>query len=106
MNVGICIFNLIPVPPLDGSRILNVILPAKAYFKIMKYEKYIYIGLVVWLLLGSYVSDGLLSIQFVAANPVLSTIAKALSLSDMLSYVMNSVSNGILWLFRLIPFLR
>lgn len=106
VNVGICIFNLIPVPPLDGSRILNVVLPPKTYFKIMQYEKYIYIGLVVWLLLGSYVSDGLLSLSFIRTNPVLSVIAKVFSLSDMLSYVMNLVSDGILNLFRLIPFLR
>ena len=46
-------FNLIPIPPFDGSRIALVFLPPKAYFGIMKYERQIMIGLLVALLLLS-----------------------------------------------------
>ncbi|MBE6562120.1 MAG: site-2 protease family protein [Ruminococcaceae bacterium] len=59
MNINLAIFNLIPVPPLDGSRILFIFLPAEKYFKVMKYEQYIAIGLIVLLYLG--VLDGPLS---------------------------------------------
>jgi Zn-dependent protease len=38
LNIGLGVFNLIPVPPLDGSRIFSLILPEKQYFKLMKYE--------------------------------------------------------------------
>ena len=106
VNVGICIFNLIPVPPLDGSRLMTALLPPKIYFKIMKNERYIYLGFLVWLLLGSYVSYALLSVPFIAENAFLSVIAKVFSLSDMISYLIGLVSTGILELFRLIPFLR
>jgi Zn-dependent protease len=41
INIGLGIFNLLPIPPFDGSRIVNVLLPPKAYFGIMKYERYI-----------------------------------------------------------------
>ena len=34
------IFNLIPISPLDGSKILYVVLPEKYYFKILQYERY------------------------------------------------------------------
>ena len=45
-------FNLIPVPPLDGSRIFLVWLPPKYYFGVMKYERYIQLGLMILLWLG------------------------------------------------------
>ncbi len=47
MNINLAVFNLIPVPPLDGSKILNAILPARIYFKIMQYEQYGFILLIL-----------------------------------------------------------
>ena len=54
INISLALFNLIPVPPLDGSRILNVVLPPKYYFGIMKYERYIMIGLFVLMVTGIF----------------------------------------------------
>ena len=52
MNLTLAIFNLLPLPPLDGSRILFFLLPPRLYFKIAPYERYITIAVMLLLLLG------------------------------------------------------
>ena len=52
INISLAIFNLIPIPPFDGSRIFNYFLPDKFYFKVMEYEQYIVIGLLIILFTG------------------------------------------------------
>lgn len=47
ISLGFCIFNLIPVPPLDGSKILFSALSDSAYWKLMQYERYGSIVLIV-----------------------------------------------------------
>ncbi len=62
INVSLGIFNLIPVPPFDGSRILLLFLPERTYFKIMQYEKYILIAIFALLYVGA-LSGPLLFVQ-------------------------------------------
>ena len=52
LNVSFGVFNMIPVPPLDGSRILLTFLPPKYYFGLMQYERYISFGLFALLYIG------------------------------------------------------
>ncbi len=59
INISLAVFNLIPIPPLDGSRILNAVIPDKYYYKIMQYERYII--LVVFILIFTGILDGPLS---------------------------------------------
>ena len=96
INVGLGIFNLIPVPPFDGSRILNIILPKRWYFKVMRYERQIYWGVIAWLFFGKYVYAALISIPILGKVPLLSSIARIFSLSDILSDAILGIANGML----------
>ncbi len=79
MNIGLAIFNLLPVPPLDGSKILNAVLPARLYFKIMQYEQYGFIILILLLNLPVF--------------------------SNLLGFLSNAVYVFYNWVIGLIPFL-
>ena len=80
LNVGLAIFNLIPLPPFDGSRMAYIFLPAKWYFGIMRYERYIMIGFLILIWLGAF-------------SGVISTIA-------------GGVISGMGWLIERLPFFR
>ena len=65
LSIGLGLFNLIPIPPLDGSKILFSFLPEKAYYTLMRYERYgmLVMLLIVWLDLGgSYLSTAILAV--------------------------------------------
>ncbi len=78
MNIGLAVFNFIPIPPLDGSKILSAVLPPRLYFKLMQYEQYGFIALIIIINLPIF------------------------------SILLNTVSNWILtfyfWIIGLIPF--
>ena len=66
MNIGLGVFNLLPIPPLDGSKIISPFLPYNAYVWYVRYERYITIILFVALYLGvlsrplNWLSNGVL----------------------------------------------
>jgi Zn-dependent protease len=60
INIGLGIFNLIPIPPLDGSKVLMAVLPPQSYFSYMKYEQFGMIILIMFIYLGAF--DGFLTI--------------------------------------------
>jgi len=80
LSVYLAVFNLIPIPPFDGSRILYVFLPAKWYFGVMKYERYIMIAFMLFIILGG--SLGILSV------------------------ISSFILGGMDWLISLIPIFR
>ena len=50
LSIGLGLFNLIPIPPLDGSKVLAVFLPERAYRWLMRYERFGIFAL--WLLVA------------------------------------------------------
>ncbi len=106
LNIGLAIFNLIPIPPLDGSRLLGLVLPPKAYYAMLKNERYIYYGMLAWLLAGDYVALILRKIPVIADTAWLNGLVGIFSLSDILGIAINSVSGWILDMWALLPFLK
>lgn len=80
INIRLGVFNLIPIPPLDGSRILNYFLPPNLSYKYAQIERY---GFIVLILL---LSTDILSIP--------------------LTWLSNGVGSFIDFILNLLPFLR
>ena len=59
LSIGLGVFNLIPIPPLDGSKVLGAFLSDRAYFTLMRYERYGMLVLLALSFLG--VGDGFIS---------------------------------------------
>ncbi len=65
-NIFLAIFNLLPIPPLDGFKFFGSLLPARLYFKIMRYERYIGMGFLFLLL---FARGGLFNLLTWLATP-------------------------------------
>lgn len=65
LSVGLGLFNLVPIPPLDGSKVLAVFLPDSAYIRLMRYERYgilVLLALSYFDVLGGFISNAILGV--------------------------------------------
>lgn len=78
LNVGYAVFNLLPIPPLDGSRLWTALLPRKIAEWTFRYERYMQYALLIFLCLGAF--------------------------TDVINNITSTVTYGILRLVAYIPF--
>ena len=65
LSAGLGLFNLIPIPPMDGSRVLFAFLPDRLYYTVMRYERYIMLALLLLLFFGVFSGPLNTAIQWV-----------------------------------------
>ena len=99
LNIMLAIFNLIPIPPFDGSRIFYAFLPPKLYFGVMKYERYIMIGFIILFFVLTYTGlNPLSTVEWYAIKGLLtvtglgSHTAAGIVLNNMCVYVQALLS--------------
>ena len=74
LSIGLGLFNLLPIPPLDGSKVLAAILPDRAYYLLMRYERY---GMILLLILaltnvtGNLISGAISAVYTTIINLIL-----------------------------------
>ena len=80
LSTGLAVFNLLPIPPLDGSKILFALLPQRAYGFLLRVERYGMLLLMVLLVTDvldtplSYFRGGLLRLLFSAVDTLYSPL--------------------------------
>ena len=105
LNLSLAIFNLLPITPLDGSRILYLFLPKRVLAWFIRNEQKIYLAVIIWLILGNRLAALLLKIPSVAASPVLTALINVLSLTGWIGIAANGLSELMIRFWTLIPFL-
>ncbi len=81
ISTALGVFNLLPIPPLDGSRILGLFLPDKLYYGIMRYERFIILGVFALLFTG------------VLSAPLAIVIEQMYNLLDLLTVPFSTIIN-------------
>ena len=70
INLILAIFNLIPIPPLDGSKILSSLLPHKYSYIYLKIEKYGFL-IILFLIISGFIQWFLIPLVNIVANDIL-----------------------------------
>ena len=81
VNLVMCAFNLFPLPPLDGGRVLVGLLPWKQSQMVSRVEPYgffIVLALVVTGLVGTYWLQPLMSVGYSAINLIITPLVSLL----------------------------
>lgn len=76
ISLMLAVFNLLPIPPLDGSRIIGLILPDKLYFGLMRYERFVMVAVMILLYTGLlsgpiiWLTDKLVDLLLALTTPI------------------------------------
>ncbi len=77
VNISLAVFNMIPVPPLDGSRLISSFIPEESYYRFARYEQFIGKG---FLALVIFAPNALSSVIRFFADPIYNSMLTVTSL--------------------------
>ncbi len=84
LSISFAIFNIIPIPPLDGSKVLFSVMSEGAYYKLMRYERYGMLILIV-LVISGLLSGPLASAVNAVFEPLTAIAELGLKLGKLLA---------------------
>lgn len=76
INIQLAVFNLLPIPPLDGAKILGFFLPDRFYMFMLRYERYVMLVLMALLWMNIldrpivFLADKMISLLELMTRPV------------------------------------
>lgn len=105
LNLSLAIFNLLPITPLDGSRLLYLVLPPRPYRWLVRHERHIYFAVLAWLILGDRFFGLLMRVDLIASSKVLTFIASLFAPTVWISFAAESLSALMIRFWTLLPFL-
>ena len=104
INLSLAIFNFLPISPLDGSRLLYLILPPRPYRWFVEHERYIYFGVLAWLILGDRFYAMLLRVDLIASSGALRFIASLFAPTVWITAASEALAALMLRFWTLLPF--
>jgi Zn-dependent protease len=75
LSIALAVFNMLPIPPLDGSKVVFSVISDAAYMKLMRYERYGMVLLIILMVMGVFDKTLWVAVEFLLDKFLIATRA-------------------------------